>query len=75
MLQMLPFLTIADILRRSQEPDQQYEENYWRKEYDVSTGFTFKSKEKFFWKLFQTWEKLQVVLAALVDILSEIALF
>ena len=30
------------------EPDQQYEVNYWRKEEDIPTGFTFKSKKKIF---------------------------
>ena len=32
------------------EPDQQYEVNYWRKEEDIPTGFTFKSKKKIFVK-------------------------
>ena len=33
-----------------EEADQQYEVNYWRKEEEVPTGFTFKSKEKIFVK-------------------------
>ena len=33
-----------------EEPDQQYEVNYWRKEEDIPTGFTFKSKKKIFVK-------------------------
>ena len=33
-----------------EEADQQYEVNYWRKEEEVPTGFTFKSKKKIFVK-------------------------
>ena len=28
-----------------EEHDQQYDENFWRKEDDVPTGYTFKSKQ------------------------------
>ena len=33
-----------------EEADQQYEVNYWRKEEEVPTGYTFKSKKKIFVK-------------------------
>ena len=33
-----------------EEPDQQYDVNFWRKEDDVPTGYTFKSKKQIFAK-------------------------
>ena len=33
-----------------EEPDHQYDVNFWRKEEDVPTGYTFKSKKQIFAK-------------------------